>query len=195
MVNMLDWAAKLLQDQEYERCIDLAHLNQKDKGILYYAGLAFEQMRDRERAAKTFLRVLEIDPLHENSLRHLTYNLNSDLDVLVVLEKMARNNIANAEDMCLMAEIYNRFDRLNEAHHWFNRSFELEKSNIAAMGLAEIHAKMAINFIREANKIDNIDLLRLSEDSLTEDVLRGICVSVDKYDSLEKTPEEVFYGI
>lgn len=192
-MNAADWSSKLFNDQEYDKCIEMAYPQQKDPDVLFYAAMSLD-VRDRTTdAIAMFRRALFHKPNHEPALRALAWCLKEDVARLVILERLAHENLAESDDLCLMAQIHSKNNHFNEAHHWFQTALEKEPNNaLAHMGLSELHTKLAIRYLQNVERQQDIDLTQqMSDEWDAEEVMRFIYdnVTVKKSNEVDELQE------
>ena len=181
-MNKADLASKLYYDNEYHKCLDMVHPQQTCVEVLYYAALSLEALNRKPEAVEMLRRALSYDHKNEKVLRELAWNLTDDIECLGILERLAKTDKADNNDYCLMGELYNRCNRLNESHHWYQVALDKESHNaIALAGIAEIHVKLAIRYLQEAEDEESIDLSnQISEEWDAEEALRFIYDNIIK---------------
>lgn len=190
-MNAAEWANKQYYDKQYQHCIDMAFPSQRDPDVLFYAALSLDQLDKKKDAVAMLRRTLFHKPDHEGALRSLAWSEADDLERISVLEKMARKGICEADDYCLMGSVYNKINRLNEAHHWFSVALQKEpKNSLALLGIAEVHVKLAIRYVQETEDTEDIDLSQqMSDEWDAEEVMRFIFDNVTKK-AAERRAEE-----
>lgn len=193
-MNAADWANKLYHDKEYTKCVDMAYPQQTDADVLFYAALSLEKIGGRDSEVVPMLRrALFHKPNHAESLRSLVWALKSeDLERLAILERMARSEIADSDDLCLMGELYTKNNRLDEAHHWYRVALTKEPHNsLALLGLTEVHIKLAIGYLQDTEDEQDIDLDKpMSANFDINRVMRFIYTNITKKKSKEE--DDVF---
>jgi tetratricopeptide (TPR) repeat protein len=189
-MNAAEWAEKAYREKQYLHCVDMAHPEQKDPDVLYYAALSLEALNRKDEAISILRRAMFHNPKHEGILRSLAWNLTDDIEVLTILERLAHANSCESEDYCLMGEICNRCNRLNEAHHWYNLVLQKDPLNpMASMGLAEIHIKSAIRYLQIAEDSEDLELNnQMSEEWDAEEALRFIYDNIIQKRNYEGLP-------
>lgn len=186
-MNVNDLANKMYNDGEYKQCIQLAEHHQDMPDVLFYAGLSYDSIKEKSTALDFFRKALALEPNHKLSLRAIGWGSPDDVEQLEALEKLARSNNAEADDMSLMAELYTSHTRYNDAHYWYQRSLTAEPFNsLSLLGLADLHARLAIKYLQDAEDSKDIDLsMQMSSDRFAEDTLRYI------YDNIINRSTEV----
>lgn len=176
-MDSLAHVRRCFSNEKYQTVIDLAETMPTNPQMLFYAALAYKNLFNYVEAIKLLKRALEINPYYENAMRELVSLEPCDMEKLAVYESMARANFANSNDLTLMARIYFVRNRFDDARHWFQRALENDsKNSMAILGLAEVHAKLAIHYLQEVADQNEIDLSeQLSLDMEAEDVLRFLC--------------------
>jgi tetratricopeptide (TPR) repeat protein len=182
MMNAADWANKLYNDKEYKKCTDMAYPQQKDPDVLFYAALALDKLEKHQEFVAMLRRTLFHKSDHEGAMRAFAWSDAGDVERLAMLEKMARKNMCDADDYCLMGQLYNQCNRLNEAHHWFQMALEKEPRNaLGLLGVAEVHVKLAVRYLQDAQNEQDLDLTQqMSDEWDAEEVMRFIFDNITK---------------
>jgi tetratricopeptide (TPR) repeat protein len=190
-MNAADWANKQFHDGEYQKCVDMAYPQQKDPDVLFYAALALDKLEKKSETIAMLRRALFHKPDHEGVLRSLAWASEDDIERLAILEKMARLDHATTDDVCLMGDLYNRHNRLNEAHYWFQVALEKDRANsLAKLGLSEIHIKLAIRYLQQIEDEDDIDLSQqMSDEWDAEEVMRFVYDNITRKKSKQEEDE------
>lgn len=172
-----EFAQKLFGNGEYTRVIEMVPKYQKDLEVLFYAALSMECIDRTKDAVDLLEKIIVENPAHEDALRTLIWHHDSDeYKQLVVFELLAKTGKLDADDMCRMAELYARMERFNIAHYWFQRCLELEPKNcLALLGVAQLYARLTINYTRLLDQTNEIDMNeQLADERDVEDVLRFV---------------------
>lgn len=181
-MHAAEWASVQYNKQQYKQCIDMAYPSQYDPDVLFYAALSLDQLEKKKESIVMLRRTLYYKPDHEDALRAFAWSEADDLERISILETMARKNICEADDYSLMGSLYEKSNLLNEAHHWFNMALQKDPENsLALLGIAKIHAKLAIQYIQKTEDQGKIDLeQQMSDNWDVEEVLRFIFESIVK---------------
>ena len=173
-MNVSDVAEKMYDNKQYHQVIEMSYQH-SDLDVLFYAAKSLQNIGKIDEALELWETILKRDALHEKTIRALAWFTGDTKKRLSHLEKLARLNLADSEDLSYMASIYlEQHGRYQDAHHWFQKSLELNKNNsLSLLGLADLHARLSIYYLQETEDLKDLDLNnQLSDNSNSEEVLK-----------------------
>lgn len=174
-MNLGDIAEKLYNNKKYQEIFELSESNHaEDLDLLFYVGLSLQSTGKIDEALSTWRLILARDALHEKAMRSMAWCSKEPRDRLFYLEKLARLEYADSEDLCFMAGMYLCDNRYQDAHHWYQKSISLDHNNsLATLGLADLHARLSVYYLQETEDMKDLDLNeQLSDSNNAEEVLR-----------------------
>lgn len=174
-MNIAEIAEKLYENKKYDELIELSKFN-PDLDVQFYTGLSLQTQGKIDEALSVWRKILERDALHEKTIRALAWDSKDMLEKLFFLEKLAYLDFSDSEDLAFMASLYLDSRRYQDAHHWYQKALSANKENVlATLGLADLHARLALYYLQETEDMKEINLNdQMSDDANAEDILRFI---------------------
>jgi tetratricopeptide (TPR) repeat protein len=173
-MNLADCAKMFYDSEKYEECLLMDHQYQLDADVLFYIGLSYAKLEKPQEAIRTMNFAHALDRGHEPAMRWLAWNLSDDIERLSLLEKLSRNGKLDADDMCLMGQLYVKLNLLSEAWHWFQKALEDNEIHASSLlGLSDVNCRLAIANLRKFADCADSDIHgRLSDAWDANEVMR-----------------------